>query len=97
MPLSKGGFSLPDNLVLACAPCNTKKAALSVEEFRALVQRENTSPVVFFGECNGKGYQDSLSHASFQRLHSHPASEREALRLQLRREFDEAVAAVYAS
>lgn len=34
-PQSKGGTHSPDNLVLACAPCNLAKGAMSVEEFLA--------------------------------------------------------------
>lgn len=34
-PLSRGGSNWPSNLVCACARCNTKKQALTAEEFVA--------------------------------------------------------------
>lgn len=32
-PLSRGGFSDPENLCCACADCNTKKGTMTAEEF----------------------------------------------------------------
>jgi 5-methylcytosine-specific restriction endonuclease McrA len=37
IPLSKGGGNTLDNLVIACALCNIKKANKSVDEFQRLV------------------------------------------------------------
>lgn len=34
MPLARGGTNWPDNLCLACAPCNQSKHTKTVEEFR---------------------------------------------------------------
>lgn len=49
-PLSKKGSNAKENKVLACIPCNGRKAALSIDNFRELLERERRQPVVFFGE-----------------------------------------------
>ncbi|MBZ5623051.1 MAG: HNH endonuclease [Acidobacteriia bacterium] len=35
IPLSKGGTNFPDNIVLACWPCNNRKRAKLPSEFRS--------------------------------------------------------------
>ena len=43
-PKSKGGASDIENLVWSCAPCNSVKGPLSVEEFRKKIKRVLHNP-----------------------------------------------------
>lgn len=45
IPRAKGGLSTLDNLVPACAACNTAKGSLDLEEYRQLQERKT-----FYGE-----------------------------------------------
>lgn len=38
LPKSKGGTNDPRNIVLACRPCNTEKADMTVAEFREYLE-----------------------------------------------------------
>lgn len=49
-PLSRNGSNARENKVIACRPCNHNKAALSVDDYRELLERRQRQPVVFFGE-----------------------------------------------
>lgn len=49
-PKSRGGGG-GANLVLACAPCNIAKRAMTVDEYRARLQAKSEEPVEFLGEC----------------------------------------------
>jgi len=49
-PKSRGGGG-GVNLVLACAPCNIAKSAMTVDEYRAFLQERSDEPVEFLGDC----------------------------------------------
>jgi hypothetical protein len=48
MPIVLGGVG--DDLVDACRPCNKAKGPRTIEEFRALLSRYVSGPIVFAGE-----------------------------------------------
>lgn len=50
VPKSLNGSNGRVNKVVACIPCNGRKAAMSVEQFRELLERERRRRVVFYGE-----------------------------------------------
>lgn len=50
VPLSRGGGNSSTNRVTACASCNHKKAAMTVEEYRKACSREQHYHVIFYGE-----------------------------------------------
>lgn len=52
VPLSRNGGHHKTNKVLSCRPCNGRKAAMDVEEFRTMLERERHRPVRFWGEVN---------------------------------------------
>ena len=49
-PESRGGSSRPENLTVACAPCNTLKSDRTYEEFRKMLEGRLGRAVVFDGE-----------------------------------------------
>lgn len=38
-PLSRGGYDRRRNVVAACSRCNSQKGSMSVDEFRAIIDR----------------------------------------------------------
>jgi hypothetical protein len=43
LPMSRGGIHHPDNLCIACPPCNTRKGGMTYEEFNDLLCEEEPS------------------------------------------------------
>ena len=54
IPRSRGGSNEPSNLAPACATCNYQKSTMTVEEYRASIERRTGAAHVFFGERDGK-------------------------------------------
>jgi 5-methylcytosine-specific restriction endonuclease McrA len=50
IPRSRGGIDHPSNIVMACMACNLSKGRMTVEEYRASLERRAGRPHVFFGE-----------------------------------------------
>lgn len=46
IPISRGGTNWPNNLACACPKCNTKKNALTANEFLELLRREANGEIV---------------------------------------------------
>lgn len=53
IPKSRGGSDEASNLQLACRSCNTKKGAMTLEEFRTEMSRRFKHEVVFYFEMPG--------------------------------------------
>ncbi len=56
-PSSRGGSNNDDNLVLACVPCNGRKATKTVEEYRRHLERLSGCVVTFNGEKKARSGQ----------------------------------------
>lgn len=44
IPLKQGGSNWPDNLVMACVPCNTSRKAKMPDEFREFLRITGRAP-----------------------------------------------------
>lgn len=42
-PVSKGGKNKRRNIVIACAPCNSRKGSMDVEDFLRMLKEERSS------------------------------------------------------
>lgn len=52
VPRSRGGSNRASNFNRCCQSCNSRKGDMTVEEYRASLQRRTGRPHVFFGERN---------------------------------------------
>jgi len=71
-PFSKSRDGTVDNLVASCIPCNKTKSDLSIDDFRAIVEKAKGEPIIFFFEYYGivkKGgscvYMNTLNEQMF--------------------------------
>lgn len=53
IPSSRGGSGRRDNLVVSCRECNSRKGALSIDEFRAKLSNNTKELVLFAFEIEG--------------------------------------------
>lgn len=50
-PLSRGGGDTPENVVMACRPCNARKGVMTLAEYRASLEVISGGIHIFFGEA----------------------------------------------
>lgn len=50
IPKSRGGSNDKSNIARSCATCNNRKGTMTVEEYRAALERRTGQPHTFFGE-----------------------------------------------
>ena len=65
IPRSKGGRTLWDNVVTACAPCNLKKGHRSLKKARMGLLRRPERPTNYQLQENGRAFPPNYLHESW--------------------------------